>query len=452
MNIKTIITIATVFCLTSPVYAAEYPTIAGITISKDTTASEYVVYFFNLLVAIGAFIAVIMVISGGIDWVMSNGDPGKVSSGKKKIINTLFGVGVLLGCYLILNTINPQLTTVNIDNLYCEHGVVVKAKSASNGNIKQQCIDSSQTDIKDTILSTVKWTFPDKYLLKVYTYSAANYSGNITEFDCSSGTCSGEIAGAKSIYFLLNKPGAYLYDGNSYAPTNPAVKGYPLFTDASIPDLSKTNSFDNFIKSIQIVNPEQTEDQRISYYAVVFRDQNYMGRCAFVGQSIPDMDTSSKGNGYYTDTVGDGTISSIIIAKSKFDQKSISQDRGKVILYTKTDCGKSDTDPTKQIKSCAISISSSASGLKNIFDADVCGGTGDDDFKDGDEVMSFEITGDAGLVLSTSPKDEGSESTSCMYFSKQSLSGGTCYKSIRNSPIFTVGGRTPKSLIIIPNN
>jgi hypothetical protein len=463
MNIKTIAVTTFLSLLAFPVFAMDYPTFAGITISSTTTAAEYIIYFFNLAVAMGTLIAVVMVIMAGIEWVTSSGNPGKIESAKGKIANTLLGVAVLLGCYLILNTINPQLTTIQIDNLNCDHGIVLSVKQASDGKINQVCIDSSQ-NITDTVLSTVKWNFPDKYLLKVYAYAGANYTGAITEFNCKTAACSGSIpTDTKSIYFLLNSPGIYLYDDNSYTPANPAVKSYPLFTSTSIADLSKTTpSFDNFTKSLDIISPT---DQQIQYMAIVFKDPNWQGKCAFVAVSVPDMDQARSGS--YTDSVGDNSISSIIVTKANLDQSVINEKRGEVILYTKTTCGKSDTDPTKQIKSCHIPILSASGGQIDIGNAkDVSGyctgGSRGDKFVEGDEVMSFEITGAAGLVLSTKPTNytsttSGADYTGntlpyCMYFDKASLGGGTCYSNIQDSPIFTVGGDTPKSFIVLPDN
>jgi hypothetical protein len=459
MNIKTTTAIIFLFLLVSPVFAAaayDYPQIAGITINENTTAAEYLVYFFNLAVAIGAFIAVVMIIIAGIEWVTSSGNPSKIESAKGKIANTLFGVAILLGCYLILNTINSQLSTIKIDNLACDHGIIVSIKRASDGKIKHKCIDSNQAEIEDTILSTISWNFPDNYLLKAYAYSGSGFTGAITEFNCGSGACSGSIpTDTKSIYFLLNNPGIYLYDDNSYVPASPAVKGYPLFTSTSIPDLSKTSNFDNFTKSIDII---QSSDPQIKYQAVAFVDQNYRGRCAFIStNSVSDMDQAPSP--YYTDTLGDGTISSIIVTKSNLSAEAVSQDRGEIILYTKKNCGKSDTDITKQIKACHIKIGSSSSGQVNILDSTEKGCANLRQAKDannlfvlGDEVMSFEITGLAGLVLSTSKYGEGDNNTSCMYFDKESLGGGTCYSNIQDSPIFTVGGKIPLSFIVLPAN
>lgn len=104
--------------LVSPALAAmEYPVIAGITISGTTTAAEYIIYFFNLSVAVGAFIAAVVLAMAGVDYVSSQGEPAKIESAKSKIKNAFLGLTILLGAFIILNIINPQLTNIKIDQL-----------------------------------------------------------------------------------------------------------------------------------------------------------------------------------------------------------------------------------------------------------------------------------------------------------------------------------------------
>jgi hypothetical protein len=458
MNIKTIILILSLF-VAAPVFAIDYPTIAGITITESTTAADFVVYLFYLGIAIGAFIAVIMILMAGTEWLTSSGDPSKVGAAKEKITNTLLGVCVLFGCYLILNTINSQLTTIKINDLACNHGVVVNIKKAGEQNVKQECIDVDQSSVNGEITNTVRWNFPVDYILKVYTYSEDNYKGTITEIDCKDKVCEGDIAGAKSIHFLFNNPGIYLYDANNYTPASPAIKSYPLFVSSSVPDLV---NFAKFTKSLEIINQKNS---LIQYHAVVFNNPNYSGRCAFVAISVPNMNQAPSGA--YTDTVTNNQISSIIVAKANFDQSVVHENRGEIILYTKTNCGKAKTEATtestagKEIKECHIPIGSSSEGQIDISDYCKGGSVGGfnkgDAFEDGDEVQSFQITGAAGLVLSTKDARNGTSVSDgnppyCMYFDKSSLKEGTCYPNIIGSDIYTIGGQTPKSFIVLPDN
>lgn len=428
----------------------QYPPIGNITINENTTAAQFVVYLFSLAISIGAFVAVIMMIMAGIEWITSTGNPSKIESAKGKIANTLFGVAVLIGCYIVLNTINSQLTTVKIDDLYCDHGIVIKV-TTPDGKEKQKCVDSNVSDIEKEyggpISSTIAWKFPKDYLLKVYTYSEINFKGTITQIDCNDGSCSGNIAGAKSIYFVLNIPGIYLYDSTNYQP---GAKGYPFFTSTSISDLATTSTqFENSTESLEIVN--YPEKDNIYYFAVVFTDPTYTGRCAFIGENVPNMGSHSDN---YTDTIGNNTLSSLIVVRTNYDESVVNKERGKVILYSKTNCSESGLKK-EEIKSCTIEVDSGTpQSLQNIKDLE-----GEDckkwDFASGaDRVQSFEITGDIGIVLSTSEKDKGNENTYCQYYDKKDLEGGTCHSSIIDEPhIYSVGGGiSPKSIIILPKN
>jgi len=101
----------------SPVFAMDYPTIAGITISATTSAAEYIVYFFNLAIASGAFIAGVVLFMAGVDYMSARGEPARLSDAKKKITDAFIGLTVLLASFMILNIINPQLTNITIDQL-----------------------------------------------------------------------------------------------------------------------------------------------------------------------------------------------------------------------------------------------------------------------------------------------------------------------------------------------
>jgi len=107
----------TVFLLSlfalSPVYALDF---AGITLSSET-ANNVIVYFFDLGIAIGGILAVVVLVRAGIDYVTSQGDVGKIEESKKRIQNAFFGIIVLSASFILLNTINSSLTTVSISKL-----------------------------------------------------------------------------------------------------------------------------------------------------------------------------------------------------------------------------------------------------------------------------------------------------------------------------------------------
>lgn len=69
---------------------------------------------FKLLIGAGAILAVVMIVLGALTYMFSDvvGDKFKA---KTRIRNAMWGVVLLLSSYLILYTINPELTTFNLD-------------------------------------------------------------------------------------------------------------------------------------------------------------------------------------------------------------------------------------------------------------------------------------------------------------------------------------------------
>ena len=105
--------------LFSPARALElnYPPLGNATINSGTTAAGYIVYFVNLLIAIGALATVVVLVMAGLSFVGSGGEPAKIGEAKKRIGNAFLGLLILLGSYMLLGTINSSLTGVNIDKL-----------------------------------------------------------------------------------------------------------------------------------------------------------------------------------------------------------------------------------------------------------------------------------------------------------------------------------------------
>ncbi|HPM39111.1 MAG TPA: pilin, partial [Candidatus Pacearchaeota archaeon] len=168
-------------------------------ITDETTSEEVISYIFKILIGIGALIAVAMVIMAGIEWMTSDGNPGKIGGAKTKIKNALLGVGILLGSYLILYTINPQIVDVEIKNLTCNYGIIVNVAEPPKKEVLR-CIDSNMGKIGYDIYETInedKWNFPSNSILKVFAYAGENYTGERTIFEMDDeGNISGDISGA----------------------------------------------------------------------------------------------------------------------------------------------------------------------------------------------------------------------------------------------------------------
>ena len=76
--------------------------------------TSYVGGWVKLLIGIAAVLAVIMIVIGGVQYMSTDAVSGK-SDGREKITSALWGLLLAIVCYLILNTINPNLLKFNLN-------------------------------------------------------------------------------------------------------------------------------------------------------------------------------------------------------------------------------------------------------------------------------------------------------------------------------------------------
>ena len=83
----------------------------GETIPK-ININTYIAYVFKFSIALAAFLAVVMIIWGGFQYLISE-SPIKKMDGKATITNAVLGLAGVLVSYLILRTIDPRLVMIN---------------------------------------------------------------------------------------------------------------------------------------------------------------------------------------------------------------------------------------------------------------------------------------------------------------------------------------------------
>jgi len=71
------------------------------------------------LVAIGSVIAFIILFSAGLKIMTASGEPAKISQAKNQIMGAFIGLIVLFCSYMILNTVNSNLTQVQVSTFDC---------------------------------------------------------------------------------------------------------------------------------------------------------------------------------------------------------------------------------------------------------------------------------------------------------------------------------------------
>ncbi|GEM_PF-5318631 len=65
---------------------------------------------FSLSIKIGAMLAIFMFVLGGLQMITARDNASNVGKGKTRMTNAVFGLLMLLSTFVVLNTINPQLT------------------------------------------------------------------------------------------------------------------------------------------------------------------------------------------------------------------------------------------------------------------------------------------------------------------------------------------------------
>ncbi len=86
--------------------------LTGIDLGSNTEFHELIAYLYGWGIGLGALFTFIMLVWGGFEYMTSAGDPGKLKNAIKRITTTLLGLALLLSSWLVLNTINPALTTL----------------------------------------------------------------------------------------------------------------------------------------------------------------------------------------------------------------------------------------------------------------------------------------------------------------------------------------------------
>jgi len=80
-------------------------------------SGNYILSFYQFALMIGGLLAFGAVVFGGVKYITATGNPSAQSEGKAWIESALLGLLLLAGAYLILNTVNPNLTHLNLPTL-----------------------------------------------------------------------------------------------------------------------------------------------------------------------------------------------------------------------------------------------------------------------------------------------------------------------------------------------
>ena len=104
------------FCIAQSVGAQDTTYTSMVTLPKlsggEATAEQYVNILYILSISIAGILAMVKIIFAGVKYMLTDVVVAK-GDAKKDILGALLGLVIVLGAVLILNTINPQLSTIS---------------------------------------------------------------------------------------------------------------------------------------------------------------------------------------------------------------------------------------------------------------------------------------------------------------------------------------------------
>lgn len=86
--------------------------IDGETECRINWLGEYLTAIYNYALKIGGILAAVMLMAGGVMWLISGGNSSQLGTAKEIITGSIIGLVLLFSSYLILSQINPNLVTM----------------------------------------------------------------------------------------------------------------------------------------------------------------------------------------------------------------------------------------------------------------------------------------------------------------------------------------------------
>lgn len=114
---------------------------------------RYIKAFYNYGLAIVGILAAIVLMGGGVIWLTSGGDAGKVSQAKELITGSIIGTILLLCSWIILNTINPELLNFKpiSTDIITNPGCCEIGNQAIMTNNKKECVSQGGSFIENSL-------------------------------------------------------------------------------------------------------------------------------------------------------------------------------------------------------------------------------------------------------------------------------------------------------------
>ena len=113
--------------------------------SSDTSTgniANYIKAIYKYAIGIVGILAAIVLMFGGVRWIVAGGNTTQISEAKAWIGAALTGLVLALTSYLILNTVNPALVNLQTANIPGVSKLVTGSCAGNDANGNYVCIDN----------------------------------------------------------------------------------------------------------------------------------------------------------------------------------------------------------------------------------------------------------------------------------------------------------------------
>lgn len=256
-------------------WSFEVPIFGPIDISQ-TDVPHYIEYFLKLAIGVAGVLALISLVISGIQIMISAGSAERVSDAKNRAKSVFLGLLVLLGSYIFLGTINPNLQQLKTENLKQAGGIFLKGPAGTMPVLSS--VDDTATfagkydeitwptTLEDGSINCDPDNEKDSYI--VYFYQDKGFKKIISwgELECEDFF---DLSGASSYILQKQIPGVYFYRTTNCTPVAGSNELPPLSYTSSIPQWNG-----DYIASMRIINGP--DDKRGPFFgAILFNDPDY---------------------------------------------------------------------------------------------------------------------------------------------------------------------------------
>jgi len=106
----------------------------------------YISNFYTFGIGVAMLLAVVMMMIGGVRYLVAGGDASAVTKAKGNISDAIMGLVLALGSYLILNTINPQILKLTVGDIRYIKPVVIQQPARASSCMGYQNRDACIAD------------------------------------------------------------------------------------------------------------------------------------------------------------------------------------------------------------------------------------------------------------------------------------------------------------------